>query len=88
MKTQPTWSKVLDRHLKVSWAQVASKMDMTEGGIRHWRNGSRQIKFTEFIRLCKAAGVDPVVILREAEAEDEQLSKRPVSKMLAARKAL
>lgn len=61
------WATALDAHVKasktVTWAKIAGGMDMTEGGIRHWRNGTREIKLTEFLSLCRHAGADPATIL-------------------------
>ena len=56
-------------------------MDMTEGGIRHWRNGTRDIKLDEFLRLCKAAQADPLVILRRALEEPD--GRRSTEKLAA-----
>lgn len=62
----------------MTWAKIAAKMDMTEGGIRHWRNGTREIKLTEYLALCRAAGVQPAALLSgdATEAAGSQLSAR------------
>lgn len=73
-KAVAAWAPTLEDFVKdsktVTWAKIAAKMDMTEGGVRHWRNGTREIKLSEFIALCKAAGVTPEQILADGSATD------------------
>ena len=71
------WALALDEHLKAAkktWAEIAEAMNMSESGIRHWRNGTREIKLAEFVDLCRAARADPVAVLHtsiEAETVNE-----------------
>lgn len=69
----PKWALALDAHVResktITWAKIAAALDMTEGGIRHWRNGTREIKLSEFLALCKAAGADPAVMMHGGAAE-------------------
>lgn len=47
----------------LSLRSCALKMELTEGALRHWENGNRNINLEDFFRLCEIADVDPCLIL-------------------------
>lgn len=62
----PEWGVRLRRHIKAgerTMAEIARLMDMTEAGLRHWLNGTREINLSEFEELCAIAEADPCMIL-------------------------
>jgi transcriptional regulator with XRE-family HTH domain len=85
-KGQPSWAAALDAHVKasktVTWAKIAARLDMTEGGIRHWRNGTREIKLNEFLALCKAASADPKAILQGRASYIVDIDLQPREEMI------
>lgn len=62
----PEWGVRLRRHIKAtgkSMGEIAELMDVTEGALRHWLNGTRKINLSEFEQLCAVAEADMAVIL-------------------------
>lgn len=61
------WGMRLRAHVKerkdVSWTKIAEKLDTTEGAVRHWCNGTRDINLKDFFRLCEVAEADAPQIL-------------------------
>lgn len=53
--------KMEKSHLSV--ALVADKLGMTEGGLRHWLNGTRKPSIDQFLELCAAVELDPCAAL-------------------------
>lgn len=47
----------------MSLRACAQKMELTEGALRHWENGNRNINLEDFFKLCEIAEVDPCQIL-------------------------
>jgi len=47
-------------HTLVSLSRLINK---TDGALRHWTNGTRDIKLGDFYELCELAAVDPVEVL-------------------------
>jgi transcriptional regulator with XRE-family HTH domain len=48
---------------KSSLAKVAEKLGRAESTVRSWTNGTRDINLAEYLELCKAAGIDPALVL-------------------------
>ena len=51
------------RDNKVTQAQLAEKMGVTQGQVGHWLNGRRSINLEEFMEFAKFVGADPQVLL-------------------------
>lgn len=64
----------------LTWTQIADALDKTDGAVRHWRNGTRDIKLAEFVDLCNAAGASPVNILTQALAIEGSQSRAPAAR--------
>lgn len=59
----PTRFKSHLREFKQKHADISKKLEISEGALRHWLNGTRKINLEDFFRLCDAANADPVLIL-------------------------
>ena len=62
----PFWAsrfRELLREKKTSVAAVARAMGRPPAGVHHWVNGTREILLTQFLDLCRAAKLDPVIVL-------------------------
>lgn len=60
------WGERLRQHVKEShrkWSDIAETMDLSEGSLRHWCNGTRDINLKDFFRLCESTGADAHLIL-------------------------
>lgn len=62
----------LAKSRNVNLAKVAERLELSESSVRHWTNGTRPIKLADFLRLCKAAGLDAAMVLF-AESADPHL---------------
>lgn len=47
-------------------AKIADRMEITDGALRHWTNGTRDPNLGDFFRMCEIAGVDPARVLFNA----------------------
>lgn len=67
------WGKRLRAHVasrrEITWTEVAGKMDMTDGALRHWIRGRSSPPLEQFFALCANFDADPQAILF---ADDEQ----------------
>lgn len=60
------WQDRLLIHMEannLSQTALAARIGVTQGGLGHWLSGRREINLSDFMRLCKAAGANPQVIL-------------------------
>jgi transcriptional regulator with XRE-family HTH domain len=53
---------------------IAEKMGLAESTIRSWTNGTRDVNLSDFLRLCRAAGLDPASVLFADEVDPRFLS--------------
>lgn len=84
--TPPEWAARFTKERKarsVSLATIAARLHLTEGAVRHWINGTRTASVNDFMRLCKAAGIDPGVILFDDAPNADGLTR---SDLILARK--
>lgn len=56
-----------------SVVKCAEALEMSESGVRHWLNGTREINLNDFFRLCAAGGVDPCLVLFGAPLMNQEL---------------
>ena len=54
---QTVKNKITDRGESVG--TVADRLGMTEGGLRHWLNGTRTPSIDQFLDLCAKLGLNP-----------------------------
>lgn len=54
---------------------AAMQPPRAESTIRSWTNGTRQINLTEFFELCRAAELDPAMVLFGGPVMTEELRK-------------
>ena len=76
-RTPLDWGARFMRLLKAKhWtlAKLAPMLDLSEGALRHWTNGTRQITLTQFLQLCDAAEIDPGVVLFADKVDDKFLA--------------
>lgn len=59
----PTRFKAHYRKGGMTAGDVAGKLDITEAGLRHRLNGTRQVDLPEFFQMCAAIDADPIEIL-------------------------
>jgi transcriptional regulator with XRE-family HTH domain len=59
---------------ELSLAQIAEKLDLSESAVRHWTNGTRDINLSDFLLLCRAAGLDPATVLFAGKVDPKFLS--------------
>ena len=60
------WREIIRNHISESQQtipQVADMVGITEGGLRHWLNGTRTPSIDQFISLCVTLRLDPCVAL-------------------------
>jgi transcriptional regulator with XRE-family HTH domain len=60
------WGDRLRLHVRESrqtWATIAQRMELSEGTLRHWCNGTREINLADFFRLCDVTAADAHLIL-------------------------
>lgn len=60
------WGRRLRAHMKEHkqrGVNLASKVGISESGLRSWINGNREINLSDFFNLCAAAKADPRIIL-------------------------
>lgn len=60
------WPERLKLHVKekgLQWSQIAADMNVTEGTVRHWRKGVRDINLKDFFQLCAVAQADAYLVL-------------------------
>lgn len=60
------WKTRLQIHMEaqsLTQTALAARMGVTQGGLGHWLSGRREINLSDFMRLCKAAGANPQIIL-------------------------
>lgn len=75
------WGKRIRAHValrELSWGSVADRMGVTEAGLRHWLNGTRDINLVDFFSLCGAIDADPSEMLfgRKIEVAQPALPAR------------
>lgn len=68
-------------------ATVAEVLGMTEGGLRHWLNGTRKPSIDQFLDLCAAISLDPAMALSNhmARIDRAKLSSPSVDRALSAK---
>lgn len=81
--TWRTWGERFRDHCRlkgVSMPKLAErvvmsedKVGVTEGALRHWLNGQREINLSLFFQLCGLAKADPQMILFPKDLIEEQL---------------
>lgn len=74
----PAWGSKLRAHLRntdQSIPSVAEKMGLTEGGLRHWLNGTRTASVDEVLKLIKVSGADPRAILGIVTEETQAIDQ-------------
>lgn len=64
----------LARAKGLNLAKLGETLGLTEGALRHWTNGTREINLTDFIRLCTAADLDPALILFAGRTDEKFLT--------------
>lgn len=57
-----------------SLAHLAPLMNLSEGALRHWTNGTRQVTLEQFLQLCAAAKIDPGLVLFTGLVDDKFLA--------------
>ena len=54
-------------------AKLGEAMGLSEGALRHWTNGTREVNLTDFVKLCDAADLDPAIILFAGRTDEKFL---------------
>lgn len=78
-KRDNKWGPLLRDELKtrgISPGTAARNANISEPTLRSWINGHREPNVGAFLRLCKANGLDPSVILFGDEPTDKDVSRR------------
>lgn len=74
--SRPYWVDALDDHVRLtrgpSWTKIASSLGKTDAGVRHWRNGTRDVGMADFLLLCKQVGAEPSTILADPRDKTRQ----------------
>lgn len=52
-----------------SLGQIAARIEVSESSVRHWTNGIRDINLSDFLRMCRAANLDPATVLFSVQAD-------------------
>jgi transcriptional regulator with XRE-family HTH domain len=61
-----TWQQRLRAHMReegITQAEIANRLDLTQGAIGHWLRGRNEITLKDFARLCRAAGANAQYIM-------------------------
>jgi len=61
-----SWQTRLKAHMRatgITQDDIAKRLGMTQGGVGHWFTSRNEIKLSQFLRLCRAAGAVPQQIL-------------------------
>lgn len=65
------------RKQEIKRADLAEKMGLdADSTIRHWENGTRSPKLTDFFKLCLLAKADPAQILFGAQPVTQEQRKK------------
>lgn len=71
------WTTRFRAHVRakgLKWEKVAEDNSLTESGLRHWLNDTRDINLKDFFKLCQSVDADPALILFNTTSLDpEQL---------------
>jgi transcriptional regulator with XRE-family HTH domain len=65
-KTPLGWGARFREQIKAkgkSLGQIAEKLGLAESTVRSWTNGTRDVNLSDYLKLCAAAQLDPVVSL-------------------------
>jgi len=80
------WGHRLRLHVRESrrtWGKLAEQLEVTEGTLRHWCNGTREINLTTFFSLCEKAEADPHLILFGQPYLNEESARQMGSQLTA-----
>jgi transcriptional regulator with XRE-family HTH domain len=76
-KTPLGWGAAFRQHAKgkgLSLGQIAERMNLAESTLRSWTNGQRDINLSDYLKLCRAAGIDPAVVLFAGQVDAKFLA--------------